>query len=342
MLIVIADDLTGALDSAAPFAGRGLHAEVALSMHGIAPALAKRPQVLSIDLACREKTAGQARTLAETALRLVPDDARIFLKIDSRMKGHIAAVLDAISFRRALVAPAIPEFGRIVSQGAVSGFGVEAPIDIATALGHHRNDCFIPDTTSQDEMMKALAEADRDGVDLWVGARGLADALAHSMTGGAQPVRANIPAGPALFVIGSRDPITLQQIDQLRRHVDIDHRTAQNGELLDHTSIRQHVTLVQAVDGAELRPGDEVSAQLAEGVVPRLTDEAETLLLCGGATAEAVLHRMNVHRFRLEGECLPGLGLARNGQHCIIAKSGGFGQPDTLREIADTILGKTG
>jgi D-threonate/D-erythronate kinase len=342
LLFVMADDFTGALDSGAPFAGRGLHVEVVLSIEGIQAALASRADVLSIDLGCREKTAQQAHTLAQAAIRLLPRGAKIFLKIDSRMKGNIAAILDAIPFEQALVAPAIPDFGRIVTEGAVRGFGVDVPIDIAAALGRHVGNCSIPDTLSEADMAEALASADRAGVDLLVGARGLAEALAQSMTQGAAPVRAAIPTGAALFVVGSRDPITLSQIERLADEVDIDHRPAENGRLSNPCTIQKRVTLVQAVDGQEIFEAEAVSQNLAEGVVPLLTQEVETLLLCGGATAEAVLHRMGITRFRLVGECLPGLGLARTDRHCIIAKSGGFGQPDTLRDIATTILGKTG
>ncbi len=81
-------------------------------------------------------------------------------------------------------------------------------------------------------------------------------------------------------------------------------------------------------------PSDAVAQNLAVSVHPRLTAQARTLLLCGGATAEAVLARMGITCFRLEGECLPGLGLAYAGGQCIIAKSGGFGGPETLANLA--------
>ena len=66
------------------------------------------------------------------------------------------------------------------------------------------------------------------------------------------------------------------------------------------------------------------------------------MLLCGGATAEAVLHSMGIECFRLEGECMPGLGLAHAKGRCIIAKSGGFGQPDTLAKLAGKLHGGRG
>jgi uncharacterized protein YgbK (DUF1537 family) len=102
------------------------------------------------------------------------------------------------------------------------------------------------------------------------------------------------------------------------------------------------ITLVQAVPGAAAATGQAVSQALAESVCPVLTEGASTLLLSGGATAEAVLSKMGITRFRLMGECLPGLALAHAEGHCIITKSGGFGGPETLKEIAEEILRRTG
>jgi D-threonate/D-erythronate kinase len=102
------------------------------------------------------------------------------------------------------------------------------------------------------------------------------------------------------------------------------------------------LTLVQAVPGEDVVTGEEVAHALAESVCPDLAPVASTLLLSGGATAEAVLDKMRIVRFRLQGECLPGLGLAHARGHCIIAKSGGFGEPDTLRKIADRLCRTTG
>src|SRR5690606_15914680 len=105
---------------------------------------------------------------------------------------------------------------------------------------------------------------------------------------------------------------------------------APNGRLAPVHADGSALTLVQAVPGSADATSEEVSHALAESVCPQLTDAASTVLLSGGATAEAVLKKMGVARFRLLGECLPGLGLAHAQGRCIIAKSGGFGQPDTL------------
>ncbi len=49
---------------------------------------------------------------------------------------------------------------------------------------------------------------------------------------------------------------------------------------------------------------------------------------------------MGVSRFRLLGECMPGIALAFADGRYIITKSGGFGGPDTLSDIARQIMGE--
>ncbi|WP_411033085.1 four-carbon acid sugar kinase family protein [Shinella sp. BYT-45] len=342
MLAIVADDLTGALDAAAPFAGRGLHTEVALTPDAVAEAASGRPGVLSINAGSREVSAEAARRATAAVLAALPPGTRLFKKIDSRLKGNIVAELDATPFRAAMVVPAIPEFGRIVNAGYLQGFGVETPLSVAGALGPHAGRAMIPDVAAREEMDRWLDAAEEKGVDLLIGARGLAEALAARMSGRAAAQPAEIPEGPGLFVIGSRDPITLAQIDALRAAVEPRYLPAPNGRLADVAPDESPITLVQAVPGREPAAAGQVSDALAESVFPRLTVRAATLLLSGGATAEAVLQRMGITRFRLAGECLPGLGLAHARGHCIIAKSGGFGGPETLRVIADRILRKMG
>lgn len=342
MLAIIADDLTGALDTAAPFASRGLHCEVALRASAIPGALAHAPQVLAVDTGTRDLEPEAAREATAAVLARLPPGTVLFKKVDSRLKGHIAAELDVTPYRSALVAPAIPEFGRVAEAGHLKGFGVDTPISIAGKLGRHASLAAIPDTRSQEEMDGSLAAAQEAGVDLLVGARGLAEALARQMTGDAPARLADIPGGPGLFVIGSRDPITLAQIRKLTVAHAPRYLPAPNGELDHVLPDGSLITLVQAVPGAEPETGQNVSKRLAASVCPALTAAATTLLFSGGATAGAVLETMQITHFRLIGECMPGMGLAHADGHCIIAKSGGFGTPDTLKEIADRIRRNAG
>ncbi|KJF72511.1 four-carbon acid sugar kinase family protein [Agrobacterium arsenijevicii] len=340
MLLIFADDLTGALDAAAPFAGRGLATEVAIGLDGVPAALADAPAVLSVNLGCRDGDADEARRRTQELLALVPSDTILFKKIDSRLKGHIAAEMDAVSYRHALVAPAIPDFGRIVTDGAVSGFGVDGTIPVHERLGGHASRCTIPDTRWRVDLKEALVAGRANGVDLLVGARGLAEVLAEMMTARMVSKAAAIPAGKGLFVIGSRDPITVEQIEVLQGSGFASVIDAPNGVVPRHVNPGSALTLIQATPGVEDLSPVEVSEQLAQGAVPLFTTGVATLLLSGGATAEAVLRGMDISRLRLVGECLPGLGVGWAGNQCIIAKSGGFGQADTLKRIAKMMLGE--
>ncbi|MFN7025714.1 MAG: four-carbon acid sugar kinase family protein [Pseudorhizobium sp.] len=342
MLVIIADDLTGALDTAAPFAARGLHAEVVLTADAVTTGLAQSPDVLAINLASREKRPEEAFGLMKKVIEKLPPHIRLFKKVDSRLKGHVAAELDAIAYTRALVAPAIPSFGRFVRDGHVEGFGVSSPISVTGALGHHAARSTIMDARTDRDLNDALAAADVEAIDLLVGARGLAEALALRMTGQSEAELVAPPTGWGLFVIGSNDRITLEQVERLRDLDNVSYFAAPNGDLEPGDQTTSPLVLVQATPGKTKMSSQDVARNLAGSVHPRLTTDAQTLLLCGGATAEAVLARMGIECFRLEGECLPGLGLAYAGGQCIIAKSGGFGQPETLAVLAGKLHGVRG
>ena len=72
-VLIIADDLTGALDSAVTLTGAGLRCVVARRPGDIAAALALAPDVLSVSTASREGGAAAARAAVAAALDAVGD-----------------------------------------------------------------------------------------------------------------------------------------------------------------------------------------------------------------------------------------------------------------------------
>ena len=141
----MADDLTGALDAAAPFAGRGLRVQV----HRRADSLPAPPGPLAALDSSAHAAAG-AKTLATpsgivlgvstSSRHLAPDVARaavgaagrrlrawsprlVFKKIDSTLRGpvpdEVAAAMEVFERRTALVCPAFPAAGRVVRDGDV-------------------------------------------------------------------------------------------------------------------------------------------------------------------------------------------------------------------------------
>lgn len=331
MLCILADDLTGAFDAAGPFAQRGQTVAVALHPYAVAQAVATGCDVVAVSTRSREIPASEAAARVAAVRAALPPMVRIFKKVDSRLKGNIAAELAALQPSRLFVAPAIPAFGRIVRDGLVSGFGIDTPLSVAAALGDFAGMAIVPDVSTVAEMLGALRTAPEGA--LLVGARGLAEALATEITGrGASPF-AQPRISRLLMVIGSRDPITTAQVAALRRQDGVEWRDAPNGSLGSHGPL-QGVTVVQVTPGAFPVEPHAVHAALAGSVHPKLTAQADGLFLTGGATAEAVLQRMALDVLQLDGEVLPGVPLASADGRLIILKSGGFGAEDCLVEVA--------
>lgn len=322
--VIIADDLTGALDAAAPFAMLGLHTVAATRIEGLAAALDQRPEVIAVTLNSREGTAQTARDRAMAATRLllaaVHPGTLWLKKIDSRLKGHVTEETDAVAGlirpHHILLNPAIPELGRIVRNGHLQGAGVDRPIPLP---GAH------PDAETDADLDRLVAGAAKNT--LFVGARGLAAALARRLRPGLHPAAPPSILGPVTFVIGSRDPVTLAQVAQLRQHSPIPWTPAPDGVL----PVGSPPGLLQATPGPGT-DGPTVSRRLAEAVLtlPR----TGTLLVTGGETAAALLRAANTPVLTVVGEVLPGLPLCQaDGFPALITKSGGFGTPDTLLRL---------
>ena len=336
-LAVVADDLTGALDAAAPFAARGIATVVALGLDGLDAALASGADVVGVSTDSREIAPELARQAVADCVARLPVSLRIFKKVDSRLKGNIAAELDAMVFEHALVIPAIPAFGRWLRDGKLGGFGVAEPIDIAGRLAHHAGHMSAPDAGSQEEIERAVASIAHD---LPIGARGLAEALAARMAPAADHAPAWTIGRPAICIIGSTDPITLEQLDRLRAcRPELTYIAAPDGRLPDDLPAPAPLTLVQAVPGQDDADPAQVASRLGEGLARLQPHPGTTLVISGGATAQTVLRSLHIAVLELLGEARPGLPIARAGGFTIITKSGGFGTADALVDLLGHLRG---
>lgn len=338
---IIADDLTGSLDSSVPFALAGLRTVCAVSVAALPAALASDARVVAVNLASREVPEAVAAARAETAARALAGARVVLKKIDSRLKGHVAAEVGAVAaaLRPAgvLVCPAVPELGRVVRDGRLEGLGVAEPLPVAARCGLAPDlRARFADAASGADLDRVVAEAAAGT--LFVGARGLAAALARRMGRAARPAVAM--RGPVAFVIGSRDPITLAQVAELRG-CGLDWVAAPDGRVPEGSG--DGSVILQAVAG-EGAASDVVSARLAEGLVRWHLAGKRMLVLSGGETAAAVLDRMGVAVLEVLAEPLPGLPLCRGldlpDGPAIVTKSGGFGAADALVRLAPEDAGK--
>ena len=183
---ILADDLTGALDSAAAFARSDDPLQV-LWQTG-----AGLPEAGAIDTATREgderAAAARHRELAPWLLAGTP----AFKKIDSLLRGHaaaeIAALAEASPGRRIVIAPAFPFQGRVTRGGRQWRLDPLEPVgpDLAAALSARD-----PSREWRSAIHDAETDADLDAIVarelargepiLWVGTGGLAAALARAL-----------------------------------------------------------------------------------------------------------------------------------------------------------------
>lgn len=121
MIAVIADDLTGASDAGVHFARRGLVTRVLFDVRE--PAATDEVEVAVVDTDSRALSADAAysrvRGIAEALRRFHPE--HVYKKVDSTLRGNLGAeidaVMDALGYRLAMIAPAFPALGRTTRDG---------------------------------------------------------------------------------------------------------------------------------------------------------------------------------------------------------------------------------
>lgn len=343
MLAIIADDLTGALDTSAPFAASGLKVAVAMTPEATVKALASEPDIFAVSTASRALPADVASTrVRDVAKRLMPHAPAIVMKkIDSRLKGNVRAEADALaeaSGRNALVvAPAVPDQDRTTRDGAVVGRGVETPLPILPAFAGSTRHISVRNAAADAELDRVVAETDWSDA-VAVGARGLGLAFARRLHANFRPTVAPTSDRNVLFAFGSRDPITDQQVARL---------------LEDNPA----TGIVDALNGTFILPGDsalpmvvrctgdlvEEPARIAARFAEQVADAVErlrpsTLVMGGGDTALAILGALGADVLFPQGEVAPGLPwftiATRHGEglRCVV-KSGGFGTVAVLSDL---------
>jgi D-threonate/D-erythronate kinase len=238
----------------------------------------------------------------------------IFKKIDSTLRGNpgaeVAATLDSFGCRIAMVTPAFPAMGRVVEGGYLRlpgeiGF---VPQSLAAAFPDPR--CRLYDAVRDADLDSIVAEglAETEPV-VWAGSAGLASALARAVGAGCPGDLPFHPAAP-IFCLGSDHPVTLEQERRL-------------------VAGRPGATVLRIRRGED--PG-EILARLGGRLAP--------LVLSGGDTAALVCRALDVQAIHLRRELAPGIpaGILEGGP-ChglpVVTKSGGFGQPDALMQVAD-------
>lgn len=370
-LFLVADDLSGALDSAVAFCdGRN-----AIPVFNGAPPEGWPPR-LAVNSGTRD---ADIRTACKTFERLVSDLGKAeiaYQKIDSTLRGpwaeELACAMATGAFDLCIFAPAFPEQGRItrsgrqlvrIANGLLSAVSTD-PLASLQRVGlramqvcsevYEKNDAAKNDFADIDfnefDVLVCDAETAMDmqriaqwgrglpGSVLWCGAAGLARALA-----GQTPARVPPLKPPLLAIVGSNHPVTCAQVDHAiaaaaTRHVAIGQCTESAVAAIDEALLGGGSCLITFTlpDGVDLETAAIDIREKLAGVLPAVA-RPNALLVSGGETLQSVCLAVSVSHLDVDGELAPGVphALLRGGLWQgveVISKSGGFGSVAWLAE----------
>jgi D-threonate/D-erythronate kinase len=351
-LRLLADDLTGALDTSAEFVGQFGSLEVCWPASPIAPT----QQSYAIDSGTRELPSEQAfAVVSELAPRLACA-AVAYKKIDSLLRGSWVAELDAClrigAWDACIVAPAFVHQGRRTINGqqyarAADGGWSAIGRKIVEQLGDRGLDARksnpsaglqaginVFDAETDDDLLHVVEAGKKHaGKVLWCGSGGLANALARG-TGVWVPDRLK---RPLLGIFGSDHRTTSLQLAACEgvviRTSDVERDIDRIKQLLT-----AGVALVQLETSAtsRLEVAERFSREIAS--LSRLVDPPGSLIVAGGETLRAQTVAVGARALRLVGRLEPGIpksaieGGSWSGVE-VVSKSGAFGAADLLRKL---------
>jgi uncharacterized protein YgbK (DUF1537 family) len=348
---VLADDLTGALDSAAAWAGAG---EVPVFLDEPGPS-AQAVQVVATGT--RDVPPASLPALLTPSLDWLVATGSAFKKIDSLLRGNtfteLAWLMRSGRFAGVVFAPAFPAQGRFTAQGrhwvapphhpegprthehpgtlmqAFANVGLNARIPLLV------QDCLqdvgqvvIPDLLNNHDLdqLATLTKSPQAQSWLWCGSAGLAWALARQVA--ASPTATSVPPptpvqGLMLVLTASRHPVLREQLRQLPPN-------------------EAHAELLDLAEAQPLSPA-EAQARLTQRMHTVVTTRPRptTLVVVGGDTLLALCRAAGVRSLQAGASPRAGWGRARlvgglwDGLTCY-SRSGAFGPPDDLRALMAT------
>lgn len=316
-LRLVADDLTGALDSGCAFADPARPVRIAVPGRPL-PA-GERLAVSTESRDMDEAAAVAAVAAAVRAFAGAGPDTLWFKKIDSVMRGHpfaeTKAAFTAGAFAACVFAPAYPDMGRISRDARqyVTG-GADGPVpvgpDFRATFGRFGLAATIVDADRQEIFRTHVAHLKETmpGKTLWVGTGGLAAALARGWS------RAPFPPVRGL-IVGTSHPATRAQVEG----------ALADGTVAEGTPwlLAPALTTASAAETHDLLRRRLPDIDVAD-------PEETSLLVTGGDTLSIVLDATGADVLDCIGEAATGVPVSRIGGGrwhgvTILSKSGGFG-----------------
>lgn len=391
---VIADDLTGAMDTGVGLTQAGLSAVITFS---------NQSRVSSDAMVATTDSRAESAREAYRRVKLVAERFRsyyIYKKIDSTLRGNVAAelqaLLDVTRASHAVVCPAFPASKRTVVDGNLlvdgvpvhqtslsrdpvspvkhsdiaallrTGSGIPAqkigldevergPGPLSSRIRESESRAVVIDAT-EDRHLRCIADALAllGSSCLPCGSGGLGAqiplAFGYSYQGRKVPPA---PDGPALLAIGSRNDVSIRQVQRvidlagppLVRIEPREFRTRAGREPRINQIAGEILTLLEKHPAALVTSSlSDYATQLRRTMAPilgsivlRVLDRGKLagLFLSGGDVARAVCGDDGIQGLRILGDLQPGvivgevIGTNHEGLR-VITKAGGFGDEDAM------------
>ena len=317
---IIADDLTGALDSAAPFADTSPAGKIPVVWSP--SAIPGRISPLGVSTETRELSAAAARSCVLDALAALPQAGLHFKKIDSLARGNtaveIAACAESGLFTSLIVAPAFPQQGRRVAGGRIKAAGVLVDLGGLLAKAKVTFDTCLPgagipvrkgvalcDAVTDADLKHIVAAAGLMAAPvLFCGSGGLAGALTPPQR------RFRDAPLPNFAVVGSQTAISQANLTRLSQSFEIAIRSAPGAWRgpVDWAARR----LAVGFDMPTLKADDArraINETLREVILSRAQPEA--MFVVGGDTLRSMLDAAGATSVDVEGAWAPGIAVSR-------------------------------
>jgi len=325
VFFILSDDLTGA----AGVASMVDHSTAAaVNLDRFDPRLSGEFSCIVLNLEIRERRGAEAARRLSRAMGVVGEQP-VALRMDSALRGRVQMLVGAMLERGdVLVTDTIPDYGRRTVSGRTL-IGAQRG-DIGTLLSPLRSKWKDRSITIADsetyEDLDALAQRCIEGGLIPVDPGPLVARVAQGRLGLGAPAlhRAGGRVSKVAFVVGTRDPMTLEQVRHMRS--------------LGFPVQRPCVKSADEVDVFSFSIGKE-GPLVTRAFLNSLT-RYDALVLSGGATANFVLERSDFSYLVSEGQVQPLVSSSRvkgglfDGK-TVVLKGGFIGDENAYETILD-------
>ena len=310
-ILIVADDFTGANDTGVQFTRQKIGSVVVTEPGDIASAVKEYDAIIvDTESRCDSKTDAYKKSFRTGKISGIHNFKYVYKKIDSTMRGNIGAeisgLMDSMDFSHAVIAPALPVYGRTTRNGYVYVNGIllektETANDPKTPV----SDSFIPSIISQQTNRKTVVIRYED---VTKGEEFIREKIKDEFRNGAQVVVVDAIEHKDLEILASAvtgldDRILLAGSTGFARHLAeqlISRRKKSSNiviagsisqvtiDQLNHTIKNRKVSVID-VDTDKLLSGDQKQEKARIlGAVKETSEKGEDIVIRSAATKDVV------------------------------------------------------